>query len=421
MNTSMAKRTTSQWSWQWPIKIRAISLSVGCLAVCGLGSLVRAADSVPSRSPPTNAITVRLEYQEAASAVNYWGVSVRAQTNPFPKEPAAVPGKTFRGVLNFGGNSSNSIPFVWQRDARKLFLDLNRDRDLTNDAAGVFSARVASSIDYQTFTNVHLLFNTASGRCPLFADVSFYAYSAQPNCEFMVRSFWQGRVTLNGRDWQVGIVQNDLKQSDSLGNSQLLLRPWETRSRPFTTSDGTLATVSFSRKLFVDGHAYQLNLETQSPDGEVKPALRFTEQSVALGEVKITGKFIQRLVLWDGPNPVVLDEPAGTVAVPIGSYGQPSVLLQQGGTKAYQINYSRPASSNWVSVNSNTPVVLNVGGPLTNSVIATREGQDLRLNYRLIGAGGATYRLVNLDSSKPPTFAIYKGDRKIASDNFQFG
>jgi len=137
--------------------------------------------------------------------------------------------------------------------------------------------------------------------------------------------------------------------------------------------------------------------------------------------VKITGKFIQRLVLTGGPYLVCLDQPAGTVDIPVGSYSPSSILLKQGDTEAYQYNSSQPVSGSWIVVKTNAPVVLNVGGPLTNSVTATREGQDLSLDYKLIGAGGATYRLLNQDSSKPPKFTIYKSDREIASDNFQFG
>jgi hypothetical protein len=399
----------------------AIWLTTALMVVLCPGNVLRAADIVLSNSPSSNATTASLEYQEAAYNVIYWGVSLTTQTIPFKKEPVSASGKIVRGVLNFGGNSSNSIPFIWQRDARKLFLDLNRNRDLTDDSAGVFLARAAQRVYNQTFTNVHLSFNTASGNCRVLADINLYNYGSQPSCELVVRSFWQGKVTLQGRDWQAGIVQNDLKQSaDSFENGRLLLRPWEKRSQPFNTYSGSLATVPFSRKLFLDGHAYQVDLVVKPQNGEASPALRFTQQSVALGEVNITGKYIKRLVLSGGLYQVVLDQPAGTVKVPTGSYLQPNVLLEQGGAEAY-CNSSQPVAVSRISVDDRTPAVLNMGGPLTNSVIASRNGQDLRLDYRLIGAGGATYQLVNQDRSKPPAFAIYKGDRKIASDNFQFG
>jgi hypothetical protein len=58
----------------------------------------------------------------------------------FPKEPALAVGPVVRGVLKFGGNPSNAIPFVWEGGTKKLHLDLNRNQDLTDDPAGVIPA-----------------------------------------------------------------------------------------------------------------------------------------------------------------------------------------------------------------------------------------------------------------------------------------
>ena len=65
--------------------------------------------------------------------------------------------------------------------------------------------------------------------------------------------------------------------------------------------------------------------------------------------------------------------------------------------------------------------MLTAGGPLTNSVTVTRRGNLLVFDYRLLGAGGDTYQLGTTDYSKPPQFAVYQGDQKIASGNFEFG
>ncbi len=110
----MAKRTTNLWSWRWPGKLRAAILSLGFVAAWGPEQLARADDVVRSNA------TVLLEYRETDYNINNWGVYFRNQTAPFKREPAAVSGKVFRGVLDFGGVSTNSIPFLWQRDARKL-------------------------------------------------------------------------------------------------------------------------------------------------------------------------------------------------------------------------------------------------------------------------------------------------------------
>ena len=274
--------------------------------------------------------------------------------------------------------------------------------------------------NFQSFAGVHLPLPTMAGNGQVLADINFSDYGSRPHCSLSVRSFWQGRATLQGRDWQVGIVQNVLNQAGSFENGQLLLRPWEQRSQAFTAYGNAPDAFPFTRKVFVGGHAYQLEPITNAQNGASQLALRFTEQSVALGELKVTGKFIQRLVLPGGPYLVLLDQPAGTVKIPAGSYSQPNVRLEQNGTVANG-NPSQTPSSRRFSVDGKTPAVLNVGGPLTNSVLASRHGQDLRLDYRLIGAGGMAYQLVNENRSHPPEFAVFKGDKKIASGKFEFG
>jgi len=78
-------------------------------------------------------------------------------------------------------------------------------------------------------------------------------------------------------------------------------------------------------------------------------------------------------------------------------------------------------SEKWITVDEKKPVVLAAGGPLTNSVSISRHGKDLRLNYQLLGAGGEAYQLARVDRSQPPEFAVYKGDKKIASGKFAYG
>ena len=402
--------------------------------------MVRAGDLPPSNSPSPASALARLEYQETAYRLNNVGVSLSQQSVVFKHEPAAVAGKVFRGSLNFGDNPSNAIPFLWQRDAGKLFLDLNRNQDLTDDPAGVFSNRVTAphSFQSQTFTNVHLLFNTSLGPCPVLADLDFWDYGAASDCSVSARSFWQGKLTLAGQDWQVGVVptfwSKNGRRDVFFENGRLLLRRWEKRDQAFNTFNGSLDTVPFSKQLFFGGHAYQLNWLAGAQNGESKssnesgrcPALRaslqFVEQSVPLGEMKITGRYIRRLTLSGKPWFAVLDQPAGTVRVPTGSYTQPNVQLEQSGVQAWcNANSWPPARLASVLVNGRTPATLDAGGPLTNSVSVTRHGSDLRLDYQLLGAGGQAYQLAGANRQHPPEFAIYHGGKKLASGNFEFG
>jgi len=386
-----------------------------CAFVAAIFGALRAADAVPS----SNTITASLEYQEAGYSVVNWGVSVTTQATPFKKEPA-VSGRVIRGVLNFGGAASNSIPFLWQRDAGKLALDLNRNGDLTDDPSGEFSTHMTAPGRVEMFPGVHMVFDTPSGKCQALVDLSLYDYTQQPLCFCAVHSFWQGRVTLQGRDWQAGVVPNGLTQSKPFENCRLLLRPWNERTAPFNAEDGSLACVSFSRNLFLDGHAYQVDSIARAENGGAKLALQFTEKSVTLGEVNVAGQFIQRLELPGGPYLVVLDRPAGIVKIPVGTYDPPNVHLEKNGVAANCVP-SQQGGGSRISAGGKTPVVVDVGGPLTNSVSVVRQGQDLVLNYRLVGAGGETYKMANTDSTKPPGFVISKNGRKLASGAFEFG
>ena len=404
---------------RWPRALRATLRLLAFLAVLGPGKVVRADDSAPANSPPPST-TVTLEYREAGYTVANWYVSVEPRSAPFLKEPPTISGTVFRGLLNFGG-SSNSIPFLWQRNAGKLYLDLNRNQDLSDGSATVFSARKAGPVqNQQTFPDVRLAFNAPSGRTSVLADLTFYSANPTPYCYAALRSFWQGKVSLHGRDWQVGLVPDSPNAAASIENGRLLLRPWQEPDKAFNAQSGSLDTIPFSRKLFVDGHAYELACLTAPQNGAVKPALQFTEQSVPLGEVTFTGQYIKRLILPGGVCQVVLDQPVGTVKIPVGHYYLPNVTLEKGGVAAI-CNVAQRPMGNRISVDGTTPALVAAGGPLTNTVAVSREGEDLVLNYRLIGAGGESCQLVNRDFAHPPEFAIYQGEKKIASGKFEFG
>jgi len=138
-------------------------------------------------------------------------------------------------------------------------------------------------------------------------------------------------------------------------------------------------------------------------------------QGSALGELKLQGKYIERLVLRrkDGRTER-FDRPAETIKLPAGEYRLQEAHLKGG----YTCRSSR-TSGDWVTVAEDKPAVLKVGPPLKQTVRAQRRGRILALNYQLLGVGGEMYTSAN--RNKPPTFTVYKGDKEIASDKFEFG
>ncbi len=140
------------------------------------------------------------------------------------------------------------------------------------------------------------------------------------------------------------------------------------------------------------------------------------DQEPALGELKLQGKYIERLILEgkDGRKEE-FNEPEETIELAEGEYRLQEVHLQGG----YICRFPRVPGYGWVTVTPDKPAVLEVGAPLRQIIKAQRQGRVIVLNYELLGVGGEQYTSEN--RSKPPTFAIYKGGKEIASGKFEFG
>ena len=143
-----------------------------------------------------------------------------------------------------------------------------------------------------------------------------------------------------------------------------------------------------------------------------------TEQGATPGEMKLEGKYIKQLTLEHrGGNNVKFDQPGESIKVVVGRYRLREVQLESGYTCWEWI--LPELKQNWIEVGEDEPAVLKAGAPLKQIVKAKREGRVLSLDYQLSGIGGESY--ARDDRSKPPTFTVYKGDKKIASGTFEYG
>jgi hypothetical protein len=406
---------------------RTAEMASAALLVVGLLGLVSGAirslhaqeGTGVTNSSAGQVVSAYLDYRGVSYSFDTWAPPVSPKPSPFKKEPALAGGKVIRGMLLFAGGGSNELAFAWSRGAGKLYLDLNRNLDLTDDSAGVFSSLGGATDFYQTFPNIRLPIKTAGGTHPTCVDLNFYDYGGL-HCSAAMRSFWQGKVTLEGQGWQVGLLGTPDDQRTSLETGNLLLRPWSERSQPFSLHSGSLEAFPFSQKLFFGNRAYQLQCASEGQGDAAKVRVQFTEQRPSLGELKITGENVRRVTLEGGPYMVVIDKPEAVARVPVGSYRPPKVCLRKGDAEAYLDQRTRFSAAGRITVNDAKPVVLTMGGPLTNSVTVSRQGRKLSLNYQLLGAGGA-YQLVNQDRLHPPEFTVYEGDKKVASGKFEFG
>ena len=141
------------------------------------------------------------------------------------------------------------------------------------------------------------------------------------------------------------------------------------------------------------------------------------DQNSVSGELKLEGESIVRLILRrEGDNVTeTFRRPEQIIKLPTGKYTVQEVHLDGG----YICYASRGPTRRLVTVTSDEPATLKIGGPLKQIVKVNRQGRLLVMNYELLGVDGEQYAGGN--SGEPPTFAVYKADREIASDKFEFG
>lgn len=132
-------------------------------------------------------------------------------------------------------------------------------------------------------------------------------------------------------------------------------------------------------------------------------------------ELKLKGEDIRLLVLQSGNKKQTFEEPGKSIMLEPGTYKISQLLLKSGLVHFPSGGGTRLGP---IQVGPGGPPILKAGGPLEQRIIVQRKGQLLTMAYHLVGIAGEWYRN---DRRYPPAFAVYKGDKKIASGKFPFG
>src|ERR1035437_4942510 len=193
---------------------------------------------------PTAVPVAHLQYREVDFAPLAWEVGV-ASAASFSKEPVYSGPGVFRGLLKLGNDTNAFLPFAWDEGQQRLYLDLNRNRDLTDDPTGVFTA---ASRDLQLFRGILLEFPKKQGFYHVRVDAHVFGQGGRRGTVrvfLYVRSIWDGAVELNGKQWYVaGITRPDDRIGPALGakeiSDRMVLRPGAEGEKPFLWWHATL-------------------------------------------------------------------------------------------------------------------------------------------------------------------------------------
>ncbi len=336
--------------------------------------------------------------------------------DPFDKEPELGQNEIFRGALDYHGqtNDNRSVGFIWDKSQGKLYVDFNKDGDLTNDPNGIVEAEGSRNDFFQNFPVFELSFSTENGICRYQVTANMQGYDFYRHADFRIRSGYSGKIELYGRQWVFGV--NDRFKGSVGHDSNFSVFPTE------KDSTNRISSLTVPKSLFFDGRCYEVAFEFRKTDSGY-PALwcTLTEKDVSLGTLRIEGKYVNQLVLGHDEMLVLPSLSEETCNVPAKhlSVEQCSIKFDQNKPTA------SPRGNMPVVVSSeNKEMLLKIGGPLSNSVDIERSGKVLTFNYELVGVGGETYdaqQISMYNDAKKPSVAIYKGDLKLGGGEFEYG
>lgn len=365
-------------------------------------------------------LQVPLEWQEWAESsgpLETYTLRFSPEIKPFLKEPDFGRHRIVRGAFGCGVVTNEFIPFAWDQTANRLYLDLNGNRDLTDDAEATYAGEYDGQL--QLFPRVMLNFNTPSGRHRYLVDLRLGGFTtAQLSGTYVLRCFWHGRVELGGRPYQIGLVENPDAKTLADQARYLLFRAWDARTELIRLNPGTPHTIHWPKMVHLAGQSFGLSNYFTNQGGSPCYLLELTPARPQLGELRLSGQNLYRLILQQpGGYTAILDTPGSAKKIPAGIYQTAEVWLRHGAAEAF---YDGPLP---LTVGADTPISLAIGGPLTNLVVAERSGDNLLLRYQLVGTGRhpLIYRMSTEDRTNPPGWAILSGGKQIASGKFAYG
>jgi hypothetical protein len=362
------------------------------LAWTGLLSAASKKESSPVGSP------FRLEFKENLGSLVIW-IPFEGKDVVFRKKPDFGKNLTVSGIIPLGEDKNRFIGFVWDAGGKKLHLDVNQNLDLTDDSSGVFSAQYGDSIDnrsggLQYFEPVRVLVRSGSLEIPYIVGIQLeYNLSGRDAVGYVIlHSGWQGAVSLGGRKWEAGILDN-LDGTVGKGD-QLILNVSAEKNQP-SMSVFTIARIP--SRIFLDAQNYRVSFQYKPDKEKVILDAGFDAIASIMGDLKIEGRAVKRFILESDSQAVVKFEPASSVTVPVGQYDRQRVVLdEEGGTGKWIASIEKP-----LEVKAGTVANFKVGAPLTPAVSTARQMKMLQLNYQVTGIGGENYREINPNQNPP--------------------
>ena len=318
----------------------------------------------------------------------------------FKKEPVYSSSKINRHALRFGDGPADFIGVACDVAANTLYIDRNRNLDLTDDGPGVKT----SENFYCEFRDVTLELTHEDVSIGYVLDIDIFGDYCNP----IVRSGWKGDIELAGKPCSMGIADN-LDGAFSPDDSFIFDHE---RHRAARLSFGEVDEELLPQWFLFEGQVYRMEVAFRVQEDETALAVTLTPITEGLMEITFEGQNVSRVVLA-GKDDIygILEWPVPVMRIPEGVYTPNQV---------YVLDSFLGQPENVEELKSGGNTLLKVGGPLSPKVVASRSGAALNMNYVLEGVEGASYE-PDSESENRAKFAIYKDGRPIKTGQFEYG
>lgn len=372
-------------------------LSMMCV-VCCIGAAEQAVEEIAAE-PAVYEFVLRPVEDGFKQDIPYTGRNAEVS---FTKEPEYAGKTVYRHPLQFGGGVLSFIGMAYDVDANLLYVDQNRNLDLTDDGPGFPGD--ASGAWMGEFSDVVL--NLTHGDIPVryVLDISIFG---QFYLSATIKSGWQADVEVADVSGVLGVADNLDGVFDGLDS----LRFDHERHREARLSFGRSEGVSLPRWIHLEGKNYALDFKFRVQDEETVLAATWTPITDDLMTISFEGQHVSRLVLNN------LAEEYGLLEWPV-----PEMQIPKGRYTLYQVDLldsytGHPRGTNRLEPGGNT--LLKTGGPVKQEVSVSRSGAYLSMDYALRGVDNTRYSANR--EPEPPGFAVYSGERKVGSGQFEYG
>lgn len=326
----------------------------------------------------------------------------------FKKEPSYKGIDIIRGVIPAGQGKEGRLCFAWDVQFATLYLDLNRNLDLTDDPEGIFSSKGGRN---QYFRDISLPVRFGQETTAYTVNFDFTKTSSWTSCIMRIRTCWRGDFRNGDDEWEFLLSDNLDTIIDNYERISLIPH----KSGLSTNNTFAFYDLKLPRRMCINTDCYDISFEPSQNIGTQSPVLVLTPSKVPRGEIVINGHADYLLLEAHDKNEstiVIFDPPPSSAMIPCGRY----TSYRWGfGKSMFTANLK-----NKIDVVPESPQIISVGGPLNNSVTAKRRFDSLDISYCLKDISGQILDQRTI-TNKPPTFVVLKGDKKIGSGTFEYG